>query len=570
MLDALEDFLQSAPLFAVFACVSLGYLIGKFKVGNFVLGGIAGTLIIGVLIGQFDIQLNPILQNVFFALFIYAVGFQGGPQFFRSLNLKSLNMLASAFLMCFVGLVVVLASAFAFNLDRGTAAGLAAGGLTQSAIIGTAGESINELDGVSAEAKETMQTNVAVGYAVTYIFGSLGPIIMATWFWPMIMGWNLRDEAKKLAKKLAGGHAALEPGEFEAVAPIDTRFYEITEGNHWAGKTVAEFDDVEAEAAIELVWRAGESYPFSRSTKLEVDDVMAVTGLVSVLDITMPDTVPEVDPPDGASLVEEHRDIIVLKKRLDGMTIGEIGHDIDMTPSRGAFVTDIHRMGHKVPALPNTTVHRGDEITLLGRPADLNRVEPKIGRKISAAQLTDFAFFGLGLALGVAIGHLAVKIGDVPLTLGTGGGALVSGLVFGWLRSAHPRFAALPIGASNFLRNFGLAMFVAAVGLTAGPQALTSIEQNGVKMLLLGVGVTLIPMLLVFPFSYWVLKIKNPIEGLGTMVGGRSANPGLAALLVRTGNSTPTTSFTICYAVANVFLTLWGPIIVGVVQTNPS
>lgn len=169
----------------------------------------------------------------------------------------------------------------------------------------------------------------------------------------------------------------------------------------------------------------------------------------------------------------------------------------------------------------------------------------------------------------VLIRMVEFKIAGVPVTVGTGRGCLLSGLLFGWLRSVHPSFAALPTGASNFLRDFGLAVFVGVVGITAGPQAIVTVKQYGMTLFLLGVGVTLIPQLIVFFISYYVLQIKNPIEALGCLVGGRSANPGFAALLDKAGNATPVVSFTITYAVANVFLTRWGPLIVGIITKNP-
>jgi putative transport protein len=187
-------------LLALFVTIALGYFVGKIKIGRFLLGGIAGTLLVGVVIGQLGVNIDNGIKGIFFALFIYAVGFQGGPQFFHALNRRSLNQLGSAFVMCFTGLLCVLGAAWLFGLDRGMAAGLAAGGLTQSAIIGTAGDAIGKL-GLSPELIKTMQTNVAVGYAVCYIFGSLGPIIMVSWFLPIIMRWNIRAEAIELASR---------------------------------------------------------------------------------------------------------------------------------------------------------------------------------------------------------------------------------------------------------------------------------------------------------------------------------------------------------------------------------
>src|SRR5471032_2340920 len=226
-MDFLRHLFADQPLIALFATISLGYLVGKIRIGSFVLGGIAGTLLVGVIIGQLGVAINPGIKDIFFALFIYAVGFQGGPQFFHALNLRSLNQLISAFVMCFAGLLCVLGAAWMFGLDRGMAAGLAAGGLTQSAILGTAGDAIAKL-GLSADITKTMQTNIAVGYAVCYIFGSLGPIIMVSWFLPMVMKWDIRQEAVKLAKLLSGGKAELDPGQFNALAPVNTRFFEIS------------------------------------------------------------------------------------------------------------------------------------------------------------------------------------------------------------------------------------------------------------------------------------------------------------------------------------------------------
>src|SRR5579862_4700705 len=211
-MDLLHRLATSEPLLALFVTIAMGYLVGRIKIGSFVLGGIAGTLLVGVIVGQLGVNIDNGIKGIVFALFIYAVGYQGGPQFFHALNRRSLNQLASAFVMCFVGLLCVLAAAWLFGLDRGMAAGLAAGGLTQSAILGTAGDAIGKL-GLSTAAIKTMQTNVAVGYAVCYIFGSLGPIIMVSWFLPLIMKWNIRKEAVLLAKQMSGGHAELEPGQ---------------------------------------------------------------------------------------------------------------------------------------------------------------------------------------------------------------------------------------------------------------------------------------------------------------------------------------------------------------------
>ncbi len=566
-MEFIRHLFGSQPLLALFVTIALGYLVGKIKIGSFVLGGIAGTLLVGVIIGQLDVNIDSGIKNIFFALFIYAVGFQGGPQFFHALNRRSLNQLASSFIMCLTGLLCVLAAAWMFGLDRGMAAGLAAGGLTQSAILGTAGDAIAKL-GLSPELVKTMQTNVAVGYAVCYIFGSLGPIIMVSWFLPMIMKWDIRKEAVNLAKAMSGGRTELDPGQFNAVRDIATRVYEVAANSKAVGKTALTLDKELSDAAVEAVFRNDTSIDLTDATLIQAGDRIAVTGKVDVMKTAGDLFGKEVAAPDGLALVEENREIILTNRALGGRAVDEIHDHVNIETRHGVFLTAVKRMGRDLPLLSKLQLKTGDELHFTGSPVDLDRVQAKIGYKITAAAVTDFIFFGIGMLVGILIGMIEFKLWGVPISIGSGGGCLLSGLLFGWMRSVHPKFAALPVGASNFLRDFGLAVFVGVVGIGAGPQALIAIRQYGLTLFFLGVAVTLIPQVVTFFFSYYVLRIQNPIEALACVAGGRSANPAFAALLAKAGNATPVVSFTVTYAVANVFLTLWGPVIVGVITKN--
>jgi putative transport protein len=566
-MELLHRLFTAEPLLALFLTVSLGYLVGRLKVGSFTLGGIAGTLLVGVVIGQLGVAIDPGIKAIFFALFIYAVGFQGGPQFFHALNRRSLNQLASSFVMCATGLLCVLLAAWAFGLDRGMAAGLAAGGLTQSAIIGTAGDAISRL-GLSPELVKTMQTNVAVGYAVCYIFGSLGPILMVTWFLPMVMKWDIRAEAVKLAASLSGGKQELDPGQFDAISAVDTRVYAIAADSSAVGKTALALDVEMSDASVEAVVRDGKSVEIVDATPINAGDLVAITGTPAVLENLAVKLGREVDAPAGLRLVQESRELVLTNKALSGRTVGDIHDSANAATRHGVFLTLVKRMGIELPLLNKLELHTGDELHLVGSPRDLDRVQGKLGYKISASAATDFVFFGIGMLVGMLVGMVQFRLAGIPISIGSGGGCLLSGLLFGWLRSVHPSFAALPVGASTFLRDFGLAVFVGIVGISAGPQALVAIQKSGLTLLLLGVCVTLIPQVVTFFFSYFVLRIRNPIEALACVAGGRSANPAFAALLAKAGNATPVVAFTVTYAVANVFLTLWGPVIVGIVKTN--
>jgi len=568
-MDIISNLFDMAPFVALFITLSLGYMVGKITIGRFVLGGVAGTLLMGVIIGQFGVDIDPGVKSIFFALFIYAVGYQGGAQFFKALNFRTINILLSAVVMTVSGLLCVLAAAWLFDLDRGTAAGLAAGGLTQSAIIGTAGDAIARLGGVSEEAKHLMQTNVAVGYAVTYIFGSLGPIIMVTWVFPTLMKWDIRAEAIALEEKNSSGKRELAPGEFNAVTALVTRAFKVSSGDKLVGNTLAQLNDTSLSACIELIERDGHELNADKFTVLKEGDIIVVTGRRNtVQELQGSAHGKEVSLPESYEIIEENRQLIADNRKLVGQSLREIKQHSNEGLYRGVYITDYIREGVALALTPELVVKKNDIIQVTGTANDINRVEKNIGQRMGSASMTDFVILGLGMVVGLLIGLISFKIAGIPVTIGSGAGCLISGLFVGWIRSRNPHIAQFPVGAVNFIRDFGLAAFVGIVGLQAGPQAVDTIKEHGMSLLFLGAAVTIIPQLISFFFSYFVLNIKNPVEALGCVTGGRSANPGFAALMEKTGNATPVFTFTVTYAVANVLLTLWGPIIVGVITLN--
>ncbi|AVC44889.1 aspartate-alanine antiporter [Francisella tularensis subsp. novicida] len=558
------------PFIALFLTLSLGYLVGKIKYKTFVLGGISGSLIIGVIIGQLNITISPDIGSLFFALFIYAVGYQGGAQFFRSLNKDTLLLLASSTITCVLGLVCVLVFAWIFQLDKGTAAGLGAGGLTQSAMIGSANNAIAMINSVSESTIHTMQTNVAVGYAVCYIFGSFGPIILLATIFPLVMKWDLRKEAIKLATEQSDGNLDLEVGQFSAFSEYTTRAYKINRDSLLLGKSLVEvYKTYKYKVVIENIIRDNKLLTITPETTINTNDIVAITFYadLDIQSIISKDI--EVTKPEQFNFIEEKRSLILTNKNLFNKTIKEVKDIIQDRNYYGVFLQKIIRSGQKLPISDDLKLRRGDEIRLIGKPEDLDKISNKIGTFISEAPITDFIFFGLGMVLGYIFGLISFNIFGISITLGAGVGCLLSGLIFGWIRSIKPQFSNLPVGASNFIRDLGLAIFVASVGITAGPQAITAIKEHGLTLFFLGIGVTIIPQIISFYISYYLLKIKNPIVLLATIAGGRSANPGFAALLERAGNATPVIPFTSSYALANIWLTLWGPVIVALVTIIP-
>src|SRR5210317_2245590 len=185
-MELLHAFFQKIPMAALFLSLAVGYWIGQIKIGNFQLGGMAGTLLVAVGIGQIGVPVDPVVKDMMFALFIYATGYVSGPQFFASLNRKTISQLHLALISTIAIFAFIFVTAKIMHLDKGTAAGLLAGAITESACIGTAGEALQRL-GLGAEKLKELQANIGVTYAITYLFGMLTVIFFASRVAPRLM-----------------------------------------------------------------------------------------------------------------------------------------------------------------------------------------------------------------------------------------------------------------------------------------------------------------------------------------------------------------------------------------------
>ncbi|MDH6229772.1 putative transport protein [Mesorhizobium soli] len=558
----LHQIFQQSPEIALFLSLAGGYAIGKIHFGKFQLGGVAGSLLVAVIISQVGVSIDNGVKSLLFALFIYAVGFESGPQFFRSLGRHSLREIAMAVVLALSGLITVVVLARMFGLDKGLAAGIAAGGLTQSAIIGTASSAISKL-GLAADEVQRLQSNVAVGYAVTYIFGSFGAIIICVNVLPKFMGRSIRDDAIKAQAQLLAGVRVYGPGEQAAAPELVGRIYRVAQG---AGRTIAEIEQsasVDSPITVERVKRGGEIIGVQPDLRLQTNDVILLAGRRAGVVDAAGIIGTELQSSDGMDVVVALRDVTITSPKFVGKTVAEIRQTADAELRHGVYVVGLKRADKPLPLDPGTTIEAGDVVTLYGTDHDLQRASKAIGPVIVPSDKTDFVFHGLGLVVGLLMGLVVLRIGSIPLTLGSGGGALLSGLLFGWYRSRNMAIGNMPIGASTLLRDLGLAGFVAVVGLQSGRQAVETIISSGLTIFLIGVVVTILPMIVTMLFGRYVLKYDNTAIFAGALAGSRSANPAFGEVLDKAGNSIPTTPFAITYALANVFLTLLGPLVVA-------
>ncbi|AJP56912.1 aspartate-alanine antiporter [Pandoraea vervacti] len=559
-MELVHTILNHVPEVAIFLSLALGYAIGAIKFGSFQLGGVGGSLLVAVVVSQIGISVDAGVKSIMFALFIYAVGYESGPQFFSSLSRKTLREIGMALFLAASGLVTVLVCAKIFGFDKGLAAGVAGGGLTQSAIIGTAGDAIARL-GLPADEVKRLQSEVAIGYAVTYIFGSLGAIIVCASLVPKLMGRTLKDDAKKAELEMAGGRAVLTADQVDSLPALVGRVYRVSTG---AGKRVIDIEKQLTDGVtIERLRRNGKIIIATDDLVLEAGDDVMLIGRREAATEAWRLLGDEQRPSADLDIALRMQEVVFARKGGNGKTLGELKAGVTRDVKHGVYIAKITRMGQPLPVLDDTVVYHGDVVTLYGADSDVQRAAKEAGYPVAYSVKTDYVYMGIGIVVGLLIGYIVVKVGGIPLTLGSGGGALLAGLVFGWLRGKHPTFGAMPLAASSLLKELGLATFVTCVGLSAGAQAWQTLQQSGVSIFVAGVIVTIVPLLLTYLFGRYVLRYDNVAILAGALSGSRSANPAFGEILDKAESNVPTVPFAITYAIANVLLTLLGPLVVS-------
>ena len=201
-------------------------------------------------------------------------------------------------------------------------------------------------------------------------------------------------------------------------------------------------------------------------------------------------------------------------------------------------------------------------MNLVGAKHDVERVAKDLGYADRPTVMTDMIFVGLGIFLGGLVGILTVTVGGLPITLTASGGALIMGLVFGWLRSVRPTFGRIPEPAMWVFDTVGLTTFMAVVGLGAGPSFIAGLQKSGISLVFVGLVVALLPHVVSILFGRYVLKM-NPIIVLGACTGAGTITAALRAVQDEAQSKLPALGYTVPYAIGNILLTAWGPVIVA-------
>ena len=552
------DSLRDHPELAIFLTLAAGFVIGRIKIGSFKLGNVVGTLIAGVLIGQLDIKVDATVKSVFFSLFLFATGYKVGPQFFRGLRKSAMKQVVLTVVFCVTSLVTTVVAARIMGYDSGTAAGLMAGAFTESTVIGTASDTIDRLDLPEAE-KTRLKNNIPVAYAVSYLVGT-GFIV---WFLsvaaPRLLGINLKDESRKLA---ASSHA--DSGD----EPVQMAYKEWSIRAHRLdnvprGQTVGDFEGLASKdrVFIERIRRGAELLDATPSMVLQSGDVVAIAARRRVLIGGQLPLGPEVVDPDLLAFPMTTLDIVVTNRDVAEQPLSIVA----ARHGRGVALAKLIRGGEEIPFDAETIINRGDLLRIGGATRDVERAGKALGYIERPSSESDIVFLSLGIVIGGLVGLLSIDVAGVPLTLTTSGGALIMGLVFGWLRSVKPTFGRIPEPALWIFDTVGLAVFIGIVGLTAGPTFVSGLRTTGPSLLLIGFIVAVLPHTVALIVGSRLLKI-HPVILLGACAGAGTVTAALRAIQDEAGSKLPVLGYTVPYAIGNILLTAWGPVIVVLTQ----
>jgi putative transport protein len=552
--------LKTYPEIAIFLSLALGYWLGKYTIKGIGLGSVTATLLCAVVIGQIGITIHQPLKAFAFLMFLFAVGYGVGPQFVRGIAKDGLPQALFSVVLCVLCLAACVVVAKIAGYDLGSAAGFYAGSQTISASMGLATDAINRT-GRPAEELKTMLDGMPVAYAVTYLFGTVGSAVVIALVGPRLLRIDLVAACKDYEQKQGGGEKPMG-GAGSAWHRWELRAFKVQQGGKVVGKRTVEAEAMVPDARVFVlrIRRGGKIEDATADTVLQAGDVIAIAGTREVLVSVIGEKAEEVDDPELLNVPVEGVDVLVTNKAVDGKTLAELANG---PSARGVFLRRIARgaTATSIPVLPNTAINRGDILTLVGRTQDTTAAAKALGVLDRPTDVTDVATWAAAVVVGSLIGAIVLKVAGVPLTLSTAGGALIAGLVFGWLRSVRPAFGRIPSSTVWFMNSVGLNIFIAIVGISAGPGFVKGLQSLGIGLFLWGVVATTAPLVLGMYIGKYVFRFHDALL-FGILSGARTTTASLGLTCDIAKSQIPALGYTVTYAVGNTLLTIWGMVII--------
>jgi putative transport protein len=542
MIADLIDRLNSVPLAGLMLVVAIGYSLGRLRWRWLTLGPAGGTLLVALLLGGLGLDIqrmygveNPGLTigTLGFALFVYSVGFEAGPRFFSVLfGGPGWRFVVVGTVVNVVALVVAVLAAKVLGLDEAGAAGTLSGALTSFATYAAAAEVVKA-------------PSLVLIFAITYPIG-LAAVFLLVQLVPRLSHEDLSADTEPDASWDSTAHdrGAEKRRAFTVSSPSVI------------GRSLGDLDLTHRTGCyVVRVHRGPEIILPDAATVLEEDDHVLVQGRLDELMVFSGLVGAEVADEElvGAS----GRRIVVLDRRADGKTLAEL----DLIRRHRSLVTGIDRSGIVIEPRAEEIVCRGDVLEVTGRSADVRAVATELGRFERPVYETDIAIYAGGIFLGLLLGRF--RVGGMTL-LGTAGGLLLSGVLLGRFRRIGRLSANVPRAARQLVRDLGILLFVAEMGVWAGDQPLSSIEGSVTPAIVAAVFVVVVPMLAAVFVGRRLLRLR-PVDTWGSVCGGMTSSAALVALKHAADSNEPAVSYAASFAIASVLVTIAGRVVVFLV-----
>jgi putative transport protein len=514
MLDLARGIIESQPILTAFLAIGLGYLVGQISIFGFSLG-VGAVLFVGLLIGAFapKAQITGPIGLTGLIMFLYGIGILYGREFFEGIFGSGQKYNLLALVACLAGLLVALGLGHVFGIKIGHTLGLYAGSMTSTASLQAA------LDVVKSK-------DPSIGYSIAYPFGVLGPIL-CIYFMTLIV-------KPKFPAKTQRFHMG-----------------EISIGQGFAGQRL---DELRAEALgdlqVTMVRKDGQNFVPTDDTILAAGDAVLVVAEDNEAIAAAAAKLGRLEP---GRLASDRADLDYIRVFVGKASA--VGIPLARLPMPAGYPTHllhVRRYDADLVPSPDLMLEFGDRVGVLTPPERKEEIRRHFGDTVKATAEFSYVSLGLGMVLGVLLGLIPIPIPGVGVvTLGIGGGPLIVALILGKLRRTGPMLWTMPLPANIVLRNFGLAMFLATVGVNAGQPFVKTVAESGLTMLFIGVAILLTTVFIVLVVGHYVMKI--PYDDLVGVASGATGNP---AILVYSTKMAPTERPDIGYAMIFPSMTL--------------
>jgi putative transport protein len=550
----------------IFFVLGFGYLLGRVTLGFFSLGSTAGSLMVGLIVGvaAFEwagvrFEIPDLVGTIFLALFTYAVGLRVGPQFVDGIRQAGVQLITLVIITTTTAFVIAYGGSRLFDLPPGYAPGILSGANTISAVMGVATSAVSgglytPPPGMSSG---EVTANIAAGYSLSYMLSILCIVLLVRNL-PGMFGIDPVKAAKASESKYgAQGHPL--PGTSQAfdlgTNTVSVRVVRATNAKI-VGRAIRDLV-ADLSAPILKLTRAGEIVPLIGNPIVQTGDLLTISGPTKDVLAEIPALGEEVADDIARHLDVDQAEIIVIRPQFVGKTLADLQAS---RPAYGVRVRAFFRGGHELPLLPATPLARHDVVRVVAPPEALQRIIAALGQAVRPTNATDIVTLGLYIATGYAVGLVTVRIGGIPVGLGTMGGIVVAGMVASIVRAINPALGGpMPEGARAFLEGIGVDLFVSTLGLTVAPALVAAVSKGSTTLAVLGLGAVCatLPTFISWVFGLYVLKM-DPMVLAGAVAGARNSTTAMRAISDKAKSTVPAFGYPVPYAVSTVVFLIYG------------